>query len=448
MAVAILPITLMIGAATDLRRVETLRSAVQDASDAAVLNAAKAYLAAGGPENDPRRLEAARATAGGALRANLGAPDQLEQLAWTVEPVGGELVLTTTARVPLAFGGLFGMQSLPLKATAASVVSLRLEVAFVLDVTGSMLEGDKLGVLKTSTTNLIDQLQTAASTSPQPNPLKLALVPYSNTVRVDVGPDAKWLDGFSSGDGYWNPGLVPAPDPAVDRFTQYPAGWRGCLESRPYPHDVRDTAPSAADKDTLFVPYFRPGGDPNAGCDISPVVPLTFNFASVKTAVRGMTAGGYTNIPMGLVWGWHVLTPSGGPLGGVAEPYGRADLVKAVVLMTDGQNNLGNAEDEYSGVGLMNQNRVGVAGASNDAQRRAALDGRLAELCTNMKARGIVIYTVRVEVSEGSSEVLRKCATVKEDGETPLFYDVPDAAKLPAVFDKIGQDLIKLRLSR
>src|SRR5690606_32705650 len=35
-------------------------------------------------------------------------------------------------------------------------------------------------------------------------------------------------------------------------------GWGGCVESRPYPYDVRDTAPSASDQSTMFVPYFAP----------------------------------------------------------------------------------------------------------------------------------------------------------------------------------------------
>lgn len=447
MGVAILPITLMVGAATDLRRVETMRGAVQDASDAAVLAAAKAYLAAGSA--DGGRLDAARAAAGATLGGNLREDgERLTALGWTVAEQGGELVLTTTAKVPLAFGGLFGMDALPVKTSAASVIDIRLEVALVLDTTGSMAINDRIGTLKQATGALIDQLAAAAQQSRRANPLKIALVPYSNTVRVATSHQgAEWLDSYSNGDRYW----VAKPANLVDRFNSYgPAGWGGCLESRPMPFDVQDTAATKSDPNSLFVPFFNtetPTTDPNKDCGLSEIVPLTGDTAKVKAAALAMKIDGYTNIPMGLMWGWHALTPDAGPFGANnAEPYSHADLVKAVVLMTDGQNNLGFASNEYHGTGRMDQNRVGADENSTLLQRRAALDARLVALCKNMKARGIVIYSVRVEETEGPDTVMRGCASTIKGQQK--FWDVADAKDLPAVFDKIGQDLIEVRLSR
>jgi len=449
MAIAILPISLLIGAATDFRRIETVRSGLQDTTDAAILAGAKAYLATGA--SDPLRLRAARQAAGATLAGNSDfSPEMLKDLTWTVAHAtdgGGELVMTSRAQVPLAFGGLFGMQSVPVTVDAASVVELRLEVALVLDTTGSMATNNRIGRLKTATEGLISQLDAAARQSSRTDPFKIALVPYSNTVRVSPSfQKAGWIDGASSGDRYW----VTKPEPLMDRFQNYPSGWRGCLETRPMPYDVQDTPASPSDPNTQFVPFFnsRPGQtDPNAECDLSEIQPLTRDAKSLKKAVRTMQIGGYTNIPIGLAWGWHVLTPETGPFGAAAgaEPYGKADLVKAVVLMTDGENNLGSSPDEYSGVGRMDQKRVGVDQTSTAAQRQAALDRRLALLCRNMKARGIVIYTVRVE--EGTDALLRNCAT-QRPGEAPKYWNVTDAAQLPAVFNQIGQELIQVRLSR
>jgi hypothetical protein len=345
----------------------------------------------------------------------------------------------------VAFGALFGMSAIPVKATAASVVELRLEIALVLDTTGSMATNNRIGRLKQATGGLIDQLDAAARQSSRTNPLKISLVPYSNTVRVSRSyQGAEWIDGFSSGDKYW----VVKPDPLVDRFSGYgAAGWGGCLETRPMPFDVQDTPPSSSDPDTRFVPFFNvQRADPNAECEVSEVVRLTADAARVKSAALGMQIGGYTNIPIGLAWGWHALTPDNGPFGaGAAEPYGKADLVKAVVLMTDGENNLGYLPDEYTGVGRLDQRRVGVDGSSSPAERQAALDDRLSRLCENMKAKGIIIYTVRVE--EGTDDLLRDCAT-KLPGKPPKYFNVTDASQLPAVFNKIGQELIAVRLSR
>jgi len=451
LAAAILPIAVLVGAATDVRRIEVMRSALQDASDAAILAAAKSYLAT--DATDAERLAAARKSAGEAFRANDSKLGSLRDLGWSVDyaPNGsGELLLTTRGAVPLAFGGLLGMDAAPVEVTAASVVELRLEVALVLDTTGSMATNNRIGRLKRATDGLITQLALAAKQSSRTDPLKIALVPYSNTVRVPkaftTNPQTvAWLDGSSRGPSYNE--TDPPPPTLRDRFTRYPSGWRGCVETRPGRHDVENTPPSRSDPDTLYVPYFNPGPNPNAGCEVSPVIPLTDKVQPLKTAVRGLEIGGLTNIPMGLAWGWKVLTPTGGPLGpGAAEPYGNADLVKAVVLMTDGENNLGDPSNNiYTGVGRMEQARVGVDEKSSFRERQRALDERLTRLCTLMKAKGIVIYAVRVE--EGDQELLRDCASERRDGSR-RFWNVTNAADLPAVFSSIGEELIEVRLSR
>ena len=75
-------------------------------------------------------------------------------------------------------------------------------------------------------------------------------------------------------------------------------------------------------------------------------------------------------------------------------------------------------------------------------QRQAALDSRLTTLCANMKAQGIDIYTVRVEVNDSNFQVLQNCATHPDQ-----FFDVQSASQLTAVFDTIAQSLQNLRIS-
>ena len=62
-----------------------------------------------------------------------------------------------------------------------------------------------------------------------------------------------------------------------------------------------------------------------------------------------------------------------------------------------------------------------------------------------MKDRGLIVYTVRLE--EGSASLLENCASERKDGSR-RFWNVTDASKLPAAFNKIGQELIEVRLSR
>ena len=445
-ACALIPLGIVVGAAADMNRVETYRRALQQAADAAALSAGRSYLS--GNEGDAARLDAARAAAAAAFAANLDPQTQaLLGLTWEIGPnpaANGELVFTASGRAPLVFGGLLGMRDFPITTTAATLVAAKLEVALVLDTTGSMNSNGKLGILKSSTARLIDELVAGAALNPQAEPLKLALVPYSNTVRLPAAlQSASWFDGHARGDGYWGP--ATRPDPLFDRFRAYGGGgWAGCVESRPRPYDVQLTAPRISDPDTLYVPFWNPDyPDPNANCAISELLPLTADADRVKAEVQGMNASGFTNIPMGLLWGWNTLAPST-VLGGGSPP--RGDLIKAVVLVTDGDNDLGDApSNHYSGIGRMDQERMGVGVAATREQRRAALDERLARLCTAMKAQGIVIYAIRVEVASGNDEPLKNCAT---SPGAPYFYDVRDADQLPAVFAKVSQGLLELRLSR
>jgi hypothetical protein len=60
-----------------------------------------------------------------------------------------------------------------------------------------------------------------------------------------------------------------------------------------------------------------------------------------------------------------------------------------------------------------------------------------------MKARGVVIYTVRVEVKSGASALLKKCATTAD-----RYYDVQNAADLNDVFQRIAGEISNLRISK
>jgi hypothetical protein len=66
-------------------------------------------------------------------------------------------------------------------------------------------------------------------------------------------------------------------------------------------------------------------------------------------------------------------------------------------------------------------------------------------LCDNMKAKGIVVYTVGFELSNGSTakETLKKCATSLEH-----FYDADDVAALKLAFRDIALKISTLRIAQ
>ncbi len=178
---------------------------------------------------------------------------------------------------------------------------------------------------------------------------------------------------------------------------------------------------------------------------------LTTSFSSLRSAIDNLNADGNTNIPIGMAWGWNSLSPNSPFADGVA--YGTPKHKKIIVLMTDGENTLSQRDTpndgSYAGAGYIWQGRVLQAnntplqqGASN-SERTAALDSRLALICENIKEKDIEIYTIRVEVDSGTSELLETCATGED-----YFYDVSNSSTLTQVFQSIAGQIAALHLSR
>lgn len=484
----------------DVYTASAQRNQLQDALDAATLFAARST------GSTTAEIDAAGDKA---LASNLtltgGVTLVASNFTLTGSTVTGYAEVTPAAIAP----GLWPHSNIKANSTVQRSID-RLEIALVLDNTGSMA-GTKLTTLKTAASNLIDKLALAAARSTEPTPLKLSLVPFSMTVRVQ-GTTATtnynttthsgtgfptWIDPQGSASAALGSGFDTF-DVRTDRFTMLKQmnkqPWEGCVESRRQPYDIQEDAPTLATPATMFTPYFWPdepddntagknnyqtdaGGTgwkaklqksskystaltksgtfmtgykygPNAGCGLQPVIRLTTNTAAIKTAVNAMTAVGDTNIPMGLVWGWHTLSPNAPFSDGSA--YGTQHLKKIVILMTDGENTMTNPGGSnangsyYSGLGYIWQNIMqGLTSSSSATARQTAMDNRLAALCTNMKARDIVIYTVRVEVTSGTSTVLQNCASSPDK-----FYDVQDVSTLGAAFDSIAGSIDNLRISQ
>jgi len=259
------------------------------------------------------------------------------------------------------------------------------------------------------------------------------------------------------------------------------ATWAGCVESRPQPYDTTDDTPSTGTPDTLFVPYFAPdepdnagnvqndylddgvggsfedrqksigkytnanvnGSGPNWGCNLPPVTPLVNVKATVSSAIDNMVASGYTHIPLGLVWGWRLLSPSEPFTEGVA--YDDEDTTKALILLTDGYNTIRRQYTEnlsaYSAYGYVTKARFGT---TNYNAHRAQLDPKTAAVCESVKETGIRVYTITFQLADGSiKDLMRACAT-----EPGLYFDSPDNEQLETTFRAIARDLSNLRISK
>ena len=402
----------------DVARGMSGRNNLQDALDAAAL--AVAHL----PSSSSQAT--ITSTAQSWLNANLH-DGSLGAVTLTVTSGTQEIDLTATSTIQTsigAIGSFAGLSHLPV--TAHSTVKWGLnhiELALVLDNTGSMSQNNKLSSLQTAATSLVDTLSASATQSGDPNALKIGVVPFSMTVNV----------GSTYKLSTWMSGAMPTAygsdifsTTGINRFTLLTAmgqSWGGCVESRPMPYDIQDTAPTLTNGATLFVPFFAPdepddnkiqysssysgntttSGNktyfqfynnyladgtnstnfntrqgrsakyvgspasgthgywgtaigPNAGCQTAALLRLSTNMTTVKSKLNAMIAAGDTEIPLGLMWGWHLLSPNAPFADGAA--YGTANTVKIAVLVTDGQNTYstgvnGNNNSVYTALGYV-----------------------------------------------------------------------------------------------
>ena len=385
-ALAIVPIIGLVGAAVDYSRGNAARTAMFAAVDATAL-----MLSRDAATMTPAEVQA-KATSYFNAQFNRPEVANLNVTATVNSPQAGSFTLTMTAtgNVPTTFTKLLGQTKLDISSSADVKWGIKkLELALVLDNTGSMATNGKMTQLKTAAHNLLTTLQNAAK---QPGDVKVAIIPFDKIVNI----------GTSYAGNAWI-------DYSVHNITQ--AQWEGCVQDRDQPYDTQDTTPSA-DFHTKF---------PAVQCSsITPIMTLTdvldtTGFTNLNSKIDAMNPAGNTNVTIGLVWGWHALTESE-PLTQGSPPA--PDKDKVIVLLTDGDNT---------------QNRWSTSSSS--------IDQRTALACTNAKAANIKIYTVRV--IDGDATLLRNCAS-----KPTMYYDVQQASQLDAVFSSIAQNLANLRIAK
>jgi Flp pilus assembly protein TadG len=316
-----------------------------------------------------------------------------------------------------------------------------LEMALVLDVTGSMNAEGRLPALKTAAKDMVAKI---LSTKAKSADLKIGIVPFANYVTVGKEySNASWLDlqpmpkVWTCWDSYpnsKNTNCRAVPNSPIDGVEQ--AGthqecdveygvsvqvcnwsqnaWYGVVGSRsgldtqlhsngvPYPVIVNYSGPQA-------------------------ITDLTSDKAQLDKDIDSLTADAETYIPAGLMWGWELLDPQK-PFSAAKGKKAMEDSkgVKALVLMTDGDNTK-SADGQYHW--------------GSDA---AAADKKTKELCDNIKKSGITIYTVAFKVKKAASiAMLQNCASTEKNA-----FDATDDKTLLTAFGAIADSLSAVRLTK
>ena len=499
-AVALVLLAPMVVGVVDIYMSSAQRSRLQDALDAAALYTARSTA------NTATAIEA---TGRRALLANLSASDQARLISSTFVLNESTIVATAELSPESVASNLWNHGNLK---ASTNVVrsSSNLEVAVVLDITGSM-SGDMVS-LRSAATKLVDLVVQDVQT---PYYSKLAIVPYANAVNVgsDIIDDVRGAmrDAVEiQGTDRTRPVFVDADEHGfADGDEIYIDGVRGMTELNNNTYEVDDATTntftlnttSGYNVDGRDYDRFRTGNDPKAHCtdygcdryrfrnasgstrtykasttcvtertgahkydDIGPgaakvgflytsslndcpdvpVVPLSTDKTALKAVISTLDGGGGTAGHIGLAWGWYMVSPNFGSVwpNASSQPaaYETDDLLKVVVLMTDGEFNTAYchgvlADNSSNG---SNSSQIDCNAENDDSTDQARA------LCTNMKAKGVIIYTVGFGISNGSTAagLMAHCAT-----DAKHQYMPSSGADLEDAFQAIGQDISSLRLA-
>lgn len=485
-ALALLPSLAAVGSAVDLSRAMVVKMRLGEALDAAGLSIGGSV----GLSGSELTAKAEKFIYQNYPDDELGTVTSL-----SVQTSGQNLVrVSGTARIETAFMGLFGYYNLDVAVDVeVTRESKGLEIALVLDNTGSMASNGKIQALRSATNELIGIL---FGDQDAPSHLKMSLVPFSQTVKVDT---TSFLNGGYMDTTGQNSTAKLNFDNNMYAFSVWPTmsnkSWGGCVEARPNGYEETDDAPDAGTPDTQFVPYFEPDGpdgsaysgyttyvsdggagnqdtrlrrsskyagqnrtNPNSDCNMQTILPLTNNKATLQSYVNGMISTGYTHIALGASWGWRTLSPTAPYTEGSA--YGDEEWTKAMVFLTDGLNTIdSNNTWHKSRYTAYNYLVRGLLGTTDAATGEAIQDDRTELVCSRIKAAGIRVYTILLEEqSSRAKNLMQECASTDETNnasvqkcngdETKLCYESPSSAELTEVFQAIAQDLSNLRLSQ
>lgn len=478
-ALTALVVMTMVGGAVDYGRAVHARYQIQEAVDSAVLAAARVWQT----EHDIELAEQ-KAT----IHYNNNKPKMFSSEVASFQPnfVTNTISMTATGLVPTPFLSL--VRDTGYTVSAASQARLQVgenaghsvEIALMLDVTGSMCEDpptcSKLKALKNAVAGdptipndkgLIDIViwdDQSEYTS------KLAIIPFSEVVNVGSTALANSTRGtLRTGSCLTSSspctslladllgGLLPwlYGEPATwYRFPKASGGGTNtykvsdrCVTERTGASAYTDDAPNTQAR--KVGPAYLSNSNSAGNCgsmvvntsdaEVNTVQPLTSDKALLKRRVGKLAHGGGTAGQIGTAWAWYMLSPNWAylwPSANQPKPYGTDKLLKYAILMTDGEYNTMYCNGAHA------KNSQGPAINCNATNGQAYTQART--LCTNMKNKGITVYTVGFQLdTQNAVDTLQQCASSPDK-----FFRAENGVALKSSFEAIALQIAKISLSQ
>ncbi len=470
-AFSLIPIAGVAGAGVDYSRAVETRNQLQHAADAAALAGGRSLA-----RDDKSFKKIAR----NSFYENYKNAKFAKKVTLKVKKIKDGIRVDADAKMDTTFLRVVGYDQIAMEVfSEIGVSNSKLEVALVLDNTGSM-SGSKLASLKKSARTLVKTLMRKKVNKHT----RIAVVPFADYVNigmkhrnepgVHVRPDYKVTKMHpgrtrcyntypnstrkckttGGSPGYWgtcygtrvNDGVVSSysyscrkggsrgtttctgsrgrpvkkckTTPTTYSYTRYK--WYGCVGSRNHPLDTRDSGYKTK-VPGLLASYNN--------CKPSELTRLNNNRNVVLSALNKMKANGSTYIPTGLLWGWRTIS-NGIPFAdGAAYGKTRAEKSKyrkVIVLMTDGINTKSPTYPEHNGRDTNKANKL------------------TEKLCQNIKKKDITVYTIAFEVKNSTvKKLLKACA-----GNGGQYFNAKNSKELKVAFQDIAMALMNLRLTK
>ncbi|GAB5454996.1 MAG: hypothetical protein Hens2KO_12250 [Henriciella sp.] len=458
-ALAIIPILAVAGTAIDISRMQSAKIQMSALLDQAVLASANLSYT-----DDPQVLIEDWMKS----QVNQFGYDPADLEVTVVSDIAlNSKNVTATARLNMdtAIMYMFGQDRVSIEVDSTAVQSItNIEIAMVLDISSSM-RGNRLTSLKTASTDFVDIMLTPDTL----NTTSINVVPFGGTVNI--------------GDSLFNKFAVQNTNPATiidPDEDDYDIGTS--VETSAFRFTDGETCIEAvqADYDTAMLPSFSRAQVPDfwrwwnnhPWCpeDASAVFLNSNNPTALKAHLNGMVLSDGTGMDIGTMWGLKVLSPSfrgelGGDYSGRPLEFDILESQKVMIVMTDGAITAQNRPEEPA-IGNVHTNRPTnraphVSAISNQGNRQNMQTtrsrgsattsasnnsgvGRFKKACNEAKARGVQVFTIGFQISNGSlpDKILEECAT-----SISYYYHV-EGLDLTATFQSIAAQVNALRITQ
>ena len=252
-ALCLLPLVLMMGLAIDFSRMVSAEKHVQAATDQAVLASAIDF-AKNANLSEGERLALALDTFNVTFDADIATANRdLSVTGRSISRIGDNGIQgDVTTSLKLAFGGLFGRESVSIPASSAAELSppQDLEIVLVLDNTTSMFRNNRFNLMRSAAKGFVNDLMDA---SVGPGATAIGVVPWATLININ----SERPGGFNLANGANRTptaaGTRDVPNAPFEDRLRYllepeeeeaytrealendfaPVAWRGCIRSAP-----------------------------------------------------------------------------------------------------------------------------------------------------------------------------------------------------------------------